>query len=96
MEEDPSLLKSSYRPLCSADELVGEAGRFRETMPDGAGKDDPPCAAQVDQVTDTDEMGKPCDYWQFARTGTSTAAIGAPLGSSGYANDVRAPRPPRA
>jgi len=32
--------------------LAGEAGRFREPIPDGAGKDDLLRAAQVDQVTD--------------------------------------------
>ena len=39
MENIP-LLESSDRPLRSADELVGEAGRFREPIPDGVGKDD--------------------------------------------------------
>ena len=55
VEEYPSLLESPHRPLRSAHELVGEAGRFREPIPDGAGKDDLLRAAQVDQVTDTDE-----------------------------------------
>ena len=40
MEEDPSLLASPHRPLRSAHDVVGEAGRFREPIPDGAGKDD--------------------------------------------------------
>lgn len=53
--EYPSRLESPHRPLRSADELVGEAGRFREPIPDGAGKDDLLRGAQVDQVTDTDE-----------------------------------------
>jgi hypothetical protein len=53
--EKPYLLESSHRPLCSANELVGEAGRFRETITDGAGKDDLLRSAQIDQVTDTDE-----------------------------------------
>jgi len=38
--EDPHLLESPHRSLRSADELVGEAGRFREQITDGAGKDD--------------------------------------------------------
>jgi hypothetical protein len=33
--------------------LVGKAGRFREPIADGAGKDDLLDTAQVDQVTDT-------------------------------------------
>jgi hypothetical protein len=33
--------------------LVGEAGWFREPIPDGAGKADLLRTAQVDQVTDT-------------------------------------------
>jgi hypothetical protein len=33
--------------------LAGEAGRFREPIPDGAGQDDPLRGTQVDQVTDT-------------------------------------------
>ncbi len=66
VQGNPSLLQSPHRPLRSADELVGEAGRFREPMTDGAGKDPPSRkatqgwhdllrGAQVDQVTDTDE-----------------------------------------
>jgi hypothetical protein len=55
VEDDPSLFESPHRPLSSADELVGEAGRFREPIADGAGKDDLLRGAQVDQVTDTDE-----------------------------------------
>jgi hypothetical protein len=39
VQEDPSLLESPYRRLRRADEVVGEAGRFREPIPDGAGKD---------------------------------------------------------
>jgi hypothetical protein len=35
--------------------LVGEAGRFREPIPDGANKNDLPRGAQVDQVTDAGE-----------------------------------------
>ena len=49
------MLESLHRPLRSADELVGEAGRFREPITDSAGKDDPLCGAQVDQVIDTGE-----------------------------------------
>jgi len=51
----PPLLESPTRPLHSADELVGEAGRFREPISDGAGRDNPLRGVQVDQVTDTDE-----------------------------------------
>ncbi len=40
VEEDPDLLESPHRPLRRGDALVDEAGRFRETIPDGAGKDD--------------------------------------------------------
>jgi len=32
VQEDSYLLESSYRPLRSAGELVGEAGRFREPI----------------------------------------------------------------
>ena len=45
--------ESPHRPLRSADELVGEAGRFREPIADGAGEDDvlrfarPPVAARM-------------------------------------------------
>ena len=35
MEADPSLLESPHRPRRSADELVGEAARFREPIPEG-------------------------------------------------------------
>ena len=38
--EHPSPLESPDRRLRSADELVGEAGRFLEPIADGAGKDD--------------------------------------------------------
>jgi len=60
VEEDPTLLESPHRPLRSADEFVGEAGRLREPIPDGAGKDDPLRGVQVDQVTDAgeDPIGK--------------------------------------
>ena len=50
VEEDPSLLESPHRPLRSADEVVGEADRFREPIPGGAGKDDPLRAAQVNRL----------------------------------------------
>jgi hypothetical protein len=53
VEEDPSLLESLHRPLRSADELIGEAGRLWEPIPDGAGNDNLLRSAQVDQVTDT-------------------------------------------
>jgi hypothetical protein len=59
VEEDPSLLESPHRPLRSADELVGETGRFRETIPEGAGGDDLLRGAQGDQVTDRDEDSQP-------------------------------------
>jgi len=39
VEEDLSLLESPHRPFRSADELVSLASRFRESTPDGAGKD---------------------------------------------------------
>jgi hypothetical protein len=55
VDEDPYRLESPHRPLRSADELAGEAGRFREPITDGAGKDDPLRGAPVDQVTDTGE-----------------------------------------
>ena len=48
VEEHRSPLESPDRRLRSADELVGEAGRFREPIPDGAGKDDLLRGAQVD------------------------------------------------
>ena len=46
-EADPSLLESPHRPLRSADELVGEAVRFREPLMDGAGKGDLLRVAQI-------------------------------------------------
>jgi hypothetical protein len=50
------LLESPHRPLRSADELIGEAGWFREPIRDGAAKDDLLRGAQVDQVTKTGLM----------------------------------------
>jgi hypothetical protein len=59
----------------SADELVGVAGRFRETTTDGAGQDDLLRGAQVDQVTDTVE-----DRSDAVLRAQHAAALGASQG----------------